>query len=83
MTLLGYHTLMTDTKLKTLQHIVHNASQYTMNSKKRRKEFAKEIATALNCWEEHALTFVEEMAGLNFMNIDDRLLFIQFAERGL
>ena len=74
---------MTKEQQQILQHIVDSASPYTMNSKKKRKEFAVHIATALNIWDDHAQSFVEEMAGLNFISRDDRVLFIQFAECGL
>ena len=43
-------------------------------------KLAQHIARELNIWEEFVLPFVEEMAGLNFRSLEDRKLFLQFAE---
>ena len=72
---------MTHTKLEELTALVNGASPNALRSKRSRKEFAKAIAQRVNLWHPNVESFVEEMSSLNFYNAEDRLLFLQFAER--
>ena len=74
---------MTATKLEELTVLVNGASPNALRSKKARKDLAKAIAERVGLWHPNVQSFVEEMAGLNFYNREDRLLFLQFAERAL
>lgn len=67
-------------KLKTFTELVDNAKISTLSTRKNRKQFALYIAKEVGLWEPNVVSFVEEMAGLNFYSYEDRKLFIQFAE---
>lgn len=74
---------MNPTKLQIVQQIVRQAPKDALANHKKRRVFALQLAQRLDIWDEFALSFVEEMAGLNFKRHEDRELFIQFAETGL
>lgn len=66
------------TKAERLQDLVDSATPYTMGSGLRRREFAKLIAGELELVELYVYSFVVEMSGLNFRNLEDRKAFVDF-----
>jgi len=74
---------MSGDKLEELGRLVSGASPNALRSKKSRKDFARVIVERVGLWQPNVESFVEEMSGLNFYNAEDRLLFMQFAERAL
>jgi monomeric isocitrate dehydrogenase len=74
---------MSSDKLEELTVLVNSASPNALRSKRSRKDFAKVISERVGLWYPNVESFVEEMSGLNFYNAEDRLLFLQFAERAL
>ena len=74
---------MSGDKLEELERLVSGASPNALRSKKARKDFARVIVERVGLWQPNVESFVEEMSGLNFYNAEDRLLFMQFAERAL
>lgn len=74
---------MTSEKLKNLAKIVDNAKISSLSTRKNRKHFALYIAKEVGLWEPNVISFVEEMAGLNFYSHEDRKVFMQFAEEAL
>lgn len=74
---------MTQDKLYIFKETVLTADRNIMFSKKGRKDFALRLSKTCGLWEPNVLSFVEEMAGLNFHILEDRNIFIQFAEVGL
>jgi monomeric isocitrate dehydrogenase len=74
---------MSSDMLEELGRLVSVASPNALRSKKARKAFARIIVERVGLWQPNVESFVEEMAGLNFYNAEDRLLFVQFAQRAL
>lgn len=74
---------MTDNKLLVFKNLVLTVDRNTMFSRRARKDFALQLSKTCGLWEPNVLSFVEEMAGLNFHILEDRNIFIQFAEVGL
>jgi hypothetical protein len=70
-------------KLAVLKTIIQSTNKNCMFSKNGRKILAKRITKACNLWAANVESFVEEMKGLNFNSLEDREIFIQFAEVGL
>lgn len=75
--------MLSDSRLTKLQGIVYGAKPNTMRSVKGRRAFAHHLASELGMIGERVTSFVEEMAGLNFFNAEDRQLFIELAQLGL
>lgn len=75
--------ILSESRMHKLQTIIGDAPPNALRSKRSREELAHKIAGVLGMYEVRVREFVEEMAGLNFFNPEDRFLFIQFAERGL
>ena len=74
---------MTTDKLIAFKEIVFTADRNTMFSRVSRKKFANQLSKTCGLWEPNVVSFVEEMSGLNFHILEDRNIFIQFAEVGL
>ena len=74
---------MSGDKLEELERLVSGASPNALRSKKARKDFARISVERVGLWQPNVESFVEEMSGLNFYNAEDRLLFVQFAQRAL
>jgi hypothetical protein len=74
---------MSPHKLEILRRIIVNSPPNALRSKVNRKELAVKLADSIGSPVWQVESFVHEMAGLNFYNVEDRLLFIQFAECGL
>lgn len=74
---------MSPDKFKKLTEVIYNAKRNCMFSRVGRKELAHKLSTECGLWEPSVQNFVEEMYGLNFHSIEDRNIFIQFAEVGL
>lgn len=74
---------MGNDKLEELGRVVQGAGPNALRSRKSRRDLARTISERTNLWLPNVESFVEEMAGLNFYNSEDRLLFIQFAQCAL
>jgi hypothetical protein len=66
------------TRAERLQELVDSATPYTMASGIRRGQFAKEISSELGIMEGQVNSFLRDMIGLNFRNIEDRKAFVDF-----
>lgn len=74
---------MKDMQQKLLQDIVATCDSNTMASGYGRRVLAGRISDALNIWEDIALSFLQDMRGLDLGNPEDRETFLQFAYVGL
>jgi hypothetical protein len=74
--------LSTDKQL-ILDSLVMDVDKHCLKTKKARKALAGLIAISIGMVEGRVLSFVEEMAGLDFCKSEDRLLFLEFARAGL
>lgn len=74
---------MTSDKFAIFKNLILTANKNCLSSKKNRAKLAKVLSAEVGLWEPNVYSFVEEMAGLSFRNLDDRELFLQFAEIGL
>lgn len=75
--------MLSTARLDTLKLVVGEAKTNALRSKKNREVLAHSIASRLGMPKDRVQSFVDEMAGLNFYLVEDRLLFVEFAALGL
>lgn len=75
--------MLGEDRAKALEVVVQDAAATVLRSGPKRRAFARELAERLGMEPRRVQSFVDEMAGLNFFNLEDRKTFIDFARHGL
>lgn len=73
-------TLAQETKLRS---IIEACSSDTLSTAAGRRGLASRISDSLNIWEDTALSFIQDMRGLDLALAEDRESFLQLAIIGL
>jgi hypothetical protein len=70
---------MTRQQAESVSRLILEAPNGILGSRAKRAIFASQLSSILSYWsKEEMKSFVDEMAGLNFVNKSDRYIFLEF-----
>jgi hypothetical protein len=75
--------MISETKMEIVKGLINSANPDALASKKGRRQLGEQIATGIGMFSGRVYDFLEEMAGLDLHNSEDRQLLLEFIERGL